>query len=288
MQTWAIIYNPTSGSHKPHKLEAVQELLRKHGVRTALHPTTHPGHATELARAVTGAERVVSYGGDGTLNEVANGLLGRDIPLMFVPGGTANGMAYEMGISRDPVKAVTALLAGRVAPLRPGMVGSRLFMLMAGFGFDANIVQLVSDGLKSRLGAWAYVINGFRALLHPKPLIRVETPGGGEHRGVWVVGARARRYGGMFFIHPRAGLSEHGLGVVVVSKAMIAPFAFTNLFFGTGFTNGGIILEEHGSFRVSAGEPVAAQVDGEYLGQGTEFEIRLSETPLPFCFPAER
>ncbi|MCZ6628715.1 MAG: YegS/Rv2252/BmrU family lipid kinase [SAR324 cluster bacterium] len=287
MQTWAIIYNPTSGRHSPSKLEAVQELLHGHEVRAALHPTTYAGHATEIARTVTGVERVLSYGGDGTLNEVAGGLLGRDIPLMFVPGGTANAMAYELGIPRDPVKAVTALLQGEPRPIRPGQVGGRVFMLMVGFGFDATIVKLVSVGVKAKLGAMAYVVNGFRALLHPKPEILVETPLG-TLRGVWVVGARARRYGGMFYVHPRAALTRPDLGVVVVNKAMIAPFAFTNLIFGTRFTNGGIRLEDHSAFRISCEEPVAAQVDGEYLGEGTSFAVGISQQTLLFCLPVRK
>lgn len=287
MQTWAIIYNPTSGRHSPSKLEAVQELLHGHGVRTALHPTAYAGHATAIARTVTGVERVLSYGGDGTLNEVAGGLLGRGIPLMFVPGGTANAMAYELGIPRDPVKAVAALLQGEPRPISPGLVDGRVFMLMAGFGFDATIVKLVTAEFKARLGAMAYVVNGFRALLHPKPEIRVETPLG-TLRGVWVVGARSRRYGGMFFVHPRAALTRPELGVVVVNKAMIAPFAFTNLIFGTRFSNGGIRLEEHATFSISCEEPVAAQVDGEYLGEGKRFEISISRQTLPFCLPARR
>ncbi len=285
MKSWAIIYNPTSGSFSPERLEAVQRALHDHGVRAVPHPTGHAGHATELARQVNGVERVLSYGGDGTLNEVANGLLGRDLPLMFIPGGTANAMAYEMGVPRDPVRAARALVAARPVPIRPGRVGSRAFLLMAGFGFDARAVYLVTEALKARLGWAAYVWTGLRALFHAKPELRVRTPEGAEHRGVWVVGARSRRYGGMFTVHPRAGLSRPALGLVVVSKAMIAPFALSNLALGTGFSNGGMRLEEHRSFTVSGEAPFHAHVDGDYLGKGTSFEIGLAERTLPFCLP---
>jgi YegS/Rv2252/BmrU family lipid kinase len=288
MKNWAIIYNPTSGSFRPERLEALERTLHEHGVRARLHPTEHAGHAMELGRAVNGIEQVLSYGGDGTLNEVANGLLGRGLPLMFVPGGTANAMAYELGIPRDPSHAVRAMVGGRTIALRPGRVGSRAFMLMAGFGFDATAVYMVTDRLKGRLGALAYIWTGVGALFRAKPELRVKTPEGVEHRGVWVVGARARRYGGMFSVHPRAGLQRPGLGMVVVSKAMIAPFALTNLAFGTGFTGPGMRLEEHAGFRVRCEEPFHAHVDGDYLGQDTAFEIGLSQETLPFCIPPER
>lgn len=288
MKNWAIIYNPTSGSFRPDRLEALQRVLHERGVKTATHATARPGHATELGRQISGVERVVCYGGDGTLNEVANGLLGRGLPLMFVPGGTANAMAYELGIPRDPVGAALALLEAKPVEIRPGRVGSRLFMLMAGFGFDATAVYLVSKGLKSRLGALAYICTGVRALFLAKPQLNVATAGGGEQRGVWVVAARGRKYGGMFTIHPRAGLSNPKLGTVVVSGAMIAPFALTNLAFGTGFSGRGMRLEEHSGFRVHSDEPFHAHVDGDYLGRDTSFEIGLAEQTLPFCIPERR
>ncbi len=288
MTTWAIIYNPTSGGFRPERLEALRGALRERGVETEPHASTYAGHAIELGREVAGVERVISYGGDGTLNEVANGLMGRDLPLMFVPGGTANSMAHELKIPCDPVGAALALLDAEPVAIHPGRVGERLFMLMVGFGFDATAVYLVSKGLKSRLGALSYICTGVRALFHPKPCLRVETPSAPAQEGVWVVGARARRYGGMFSIHPRAGLTNPNLGTVVVSKAMIAPFALTNLAFGTGLSGAGMRLGEHTRFRVSSREPFHAHVDGDYLGAGTQFEVRVSEQPLRFCMPRGR
>ncbi|MEE8433833.1 MAG: diacylglycerol kinase family protein, partial [bacterium] len=234
---------------------------------------------------VTGVERVISHGGDGTLNEVANGLIGRGIPLMFLPGGTANAMAYELGIPLNPVMAARALLGSEPQPVYPGQVGNRIFMLMAGFGFDALIVYLVGKRLKSWLGAASYLLTGVRALAHHKPEIRVLTPDGEGLRGHWVVAARSRRYGGMLKVHPRAAMHNPDLGLVVVKKSMIVPFALTNLVFGTGFTGRGMVLQEHPRFRVTAEQPLYVHVDGDYIGMGTEFEVSICERALPFCFP---
>ena len=291
MATWAIINNPTSGSFRPDRLAAAVSVLRAEGIEVQQHPTERPGHATELAASLTGVERILAHGGDGTLNEVANGMLQRkgagagDVALAFLPGGTANGMAFELGLPRNPAKAAQQLLKARPQPVRPGMVNGRAFLLMAGFGFDGLAVYMVGKAVKSRLGAAAYLVMGVRALWHPKPVMRVTLPDGRQHQGVWVVGSRGRRYGGMFFIHPKAALQAPDMGVTVVSKAMIAPFAFTHMLTGHGWRGGGINLPTAPNFRVESETPVYVQVDGEYLGQGNRFEVTQSETALSFCMP---
>ena len=284
MTTWAIIYNPTSGSFRQNRLEAVGDILRGQGIHATLLATERGGHATELARSVEGVDCILSHGGDGTLNEVANGMLGREVPLGFLPGGTANAMAFELGLPRNPVRAIHRLLEMRPEPVHPGMVGDRAFMLMAGFGFDAQAVYMVKGAVKARLGAMAYLAMGVRALFHPKPLLTVTLPDGGTSHGVWVVGSRGRRYGGMFFIHPRAALNAAELGVTVVSKAMIAPFAFTHLLLGHGWRGGGIAMPTAGEFHVVAQQPVPVHVDGDHLGHGTSFRVSQSAQAINFLF----
>lgn len=288
MTPWALIYNPTSGGFAESRLEAVCRALQGVGIQPRLLATAHPGHATELAREAEGVEGVISLGGDGTLNEVANGLLGRELPLMFLPGGTANTMAYELGIPRDPVRAVPVMAAAWPRPVRPGLVGERAFLLMVGFGLDALAVYLVTGTLKKRLGALAYLWTGLWAQMRPAARLRVECPGGEELTGAWVVGARARRYGGPFSIHPRAGLTRPELGLVAVSRAMTAPFALTNMAMGMGLSTAGMRLKSLEGFTVSAPEPFHAQVDGEHLGQQTEFKVALSEQELLLCIPGRK
>ena len=285
MTTWAVIYNPTSGSFSEKKLEAALRIWREGGVETRVYPSRYAGHVTILAREISGVERVVAHGGDGTLNEVANGVMGRGLPLVFLPGGTANSMAWEIGMPRDAVRAAKVLLNGRPVPVFPGEVGGRVFLLMAGFGFDGTVVYLVTKRLKSWLGPASYLVTGVRALFHPKPEVRVVTPGG-PLAGHWVVAARARRYAGMFKVHPRAGLLKPELGLVVVSKAMIAPFSLSNLAFGTRFTAPGMALEDHARFRIEADQPLHLHVDGDYVGRRMEFEVGIARQAIPFCFPA--
>lgn len=285
MARWALIFNPTAGRFTPRTFDALQLELRRLGVTPLPMPTHHPGHATQLAAAVERVERVAVYGGDGTLNEVANGLAGRDLPLVFLPGGTANVMAHELGLPHDPVRAAAALVHAEPRPVRPGRIGKRLFLLMAGLGFDGEAVSRVSVEWKARIGKGAYVWAGLRTLLSRSPALTVRTPGGTERTAAWAVAARAKRYGGRFAIHPRAGLEQPALGLTLVRRWGLLPFVAGNLGLGLPWAAPGASFGESTEIEVRAESPIHVQVDGDYLGSGTEFRIDLAEAAIPFCFP---
>ncbi len=282
---WSIIYNPTSGTFREQTLEQIQRTLRDAGVRSEAIGTTHAGHATELSRALTGTDRVACYSGDGTLNEVATGLIGRDLPIAFLPGGTANVMAHELGLPRDPVRAALALLRGRPRPVRPGRVGARLFLLMAGLGFDAAAVSLVSPRMKAWAGRGAYVWAGVRALFEAGPDLRV-TGTGEPLMARWVVAARARRYGGPFVVHPRAGLEAPALGIAAIGAGHVLPFLVANLGLGAARSRTGRWLLQATRLVVESEQPVHLQVDGDYRGQALRFEIGIADQAVQLCFPA--
>lgn len=284
MTRWALIYNPIAGRFRPERLEAVCRALADQGVHIEPLRCEAPGHATELAAAVQGVERVVVYGGDGTLNEAAQGLLGRGLPLAFLPGGSANSMARELGLPREPVAAARALLGSRVVPVQPGHVDGRSFLMMAGFGFDGLAIHLISRGLKNRLGSVGYILTGFRCLVHRHPTLRVEA-NGVERRAIWAVAARCGHYAGVLRIHPRAALTAEALGLVAVNGWMLVPFGIGRLLLRLPVRGPGLALEEHRAFRIRADEPVHAHLDGDYYRQGTEFDVGLESRPLPFCFP---
>jgi diacylglycerol kinase family enzyme len=130
--------------------------------------TARPGHAIDLTReaVLDGVEIVAALGGDGTVNEVANGLAGTDVPMAIVPGGMANVFARSLGIPDDAM-AATRLLVGATGSPRPvtlGVVGDRYFTTNCGVGLDAAIVRRVEEhqGSKKRFGDWYFVWTGLR------------------------------------------------------------------------------------------------------------------------------
>jgi diacylglycerol kinase (ATP) len=287
VETWALICNPTAGTFRPRLLEAVQRTLHGQGVETRLLATERPGHATELAREVSGVARVAVYGGDGTLREAAVGLLGRALPLVFLPGGTANVMAHELGLPQHPVLAALAGLRGRPHPVRPGRVNGRPFLLMAGIGFDGESVRTVNGRLKDWVGKGAYVWSALRTLLRPLPPLRMELEGEAL-QGAWLVVARAAHYGGPFVVHPQAGLLQERLGLVMVRRGSLLPFLLLNLGLGWHRRSRGVALRWLREGRLECEQPVPLQVDGDYVGSETAFSLDVCGESVQLCFPAER
>ena len=148
------IYNPTSGGgHFRRDVPLIVESLGVLGFDVDKAPTERAGHATELAAAAVaaGVEVVCAIGGDGTVNEVVNGMAGSDVPLAVIPTGTVNVLAIELGIPLDPPDACRLAAAGHVIAIDLGLAGDRYFALMAGAGVDAAVVSSLNPTLKRAL-----------------------------------------------------------------------------------------------------------------------------------------
>jgi diacylglycerol kinase (ATP) len=159
-----IVFNPVAGRRRAHLLWRVLDVLVANGVRLELAETCRAGHAELLTREAVGRGEpmVVAAGGDGTIAEVANGLIGSGARLGVIPLGTANVLAHELGLPFSPKAVAAALAFGRTTTLWPGVAssaqGSRLFVQMLGVGFDAHVVHRVSFPMKRLLGKGAYVL----------------------------------------------------------------------------------------------------------------------------------
>ena len=172
MERCSIIRNPASRRQaKPARLEAAIEILRDAGWTVTVTTTSHAGQATQLAReaAANNTDVVIANGGDGTINEIVNGLAGSNTALAVIPGGTANVWAHESRIPKDPAKAVRIVLEGDRRRVDLGVANGRYFLLMAGIGLDAAIIPRVNPWLKRRTGALAYILTGLLTALRTKP-----------------------------------------------------------------------------------------------------------------------
>ena len=167
----AIIYNPVARglSRRRHLLQRTIGLLAQQGIEARLVATTGPGSAAAQARQQieAGCDLIIVAGGDGTINEAANGMLHTGVPLAILPGGTANVLAREMRLADAHWKSGGGDLrscsrAGlrRVLFAADGS-GSRSFLCMAGAGLDAEIVYRLNLDLKAAAGKLAYYLGGF-------------------------------------------------------------------------------------------------------------------------------
>jgi YegS/Rv2252/BmrU family lipid kinase len=220
-----VIFNPVAGMRRASLLWRVLDVLVANGIRIELTETHRPGHAAALAReaASGGAPLVVAAGGDGTIAEVANGLLGSSARLGVIPLGSANVMAHELGLPFEPRAVAAALAFGRTRPIWPGVAhaaeGSRLFVQMLGVGFDAQVVHHLPILLKRTLGRAAYVVQTLRelALYHFTPIhLRLD---GEETQAASVIVSKGRLYGGRFMLAPTACAAEPGFSVVLFDHA---------------------------------------------------------------------
>jgi diacylglycerol kinase (ATP) len=200
-------------------------VLVANGVRIELAETHRAGHAEALAReaACRGAQMVVAAGGDGTIAEVANGLMGSPARLGVIPLGTANVMAHEMALPFEPRSVAAALSFGRTRPLWPGVArtddASRLFVQMLGVGLDAQVVHNLPVPLKRALGRSAYAFQTLREIaFYPYRPVRVRLDGE-ETQAASVIVSKGRLYGGRFMLAPAACAGEPGFSVVLFDRA---------------------------------------------------------------------
>ncbi len=190
-----VIGNPAAGSSGPSVIRSVAACLRRYVRRVEVGMTRARGDAESLCREAVraGAGMVVAAGGDGTINEVVNGLSSSGVPLGVIPLGTVNVLAHENGIPTDPERACRLLLSGRPHAVHLGMAGARHFVLTAGAGFDAMAIQCASGSPQRRPGTSAHIAVGLRSLIWTRtPILTVTGPGMPPMTGTGIV-IRPRR-----------------------------------------------------------------------------------------------
>ena len=286
-------YNPVSGGGRavrPGVMAAVARVLGEHGHAVEVEATVGPGSAGEQARAAVrrGVELIVACGGDGTVHDTLQGLVGAGEagdsgPVLGVlPMGSANALARHLGLATDPVRAARQLAGFRVCRVPVGCVetarGSRYFTVMAGAGPSGSLVYGMLPGAKRRLGRMAYyaraiwlvATRGFPAF----ELVWTDAADGIEHQAK-VVGAMAVRIGslgGLFHrLAPACDVHEAHLSVVGVRPPgwLGLPAWFAGSWVRRGWAGPLVMRAETAEFSIVPEEgsrAVQVQADGEWLG----------------------
>ena len=286
-----IIVNPAAGGTRlsRRRLGRVVAALERRGCGVTLRRTgPRAGDAERLAReAAPEVEVIVAAGGDGTLNAVANGMAGAPPrPLAVLPLGTANVLAGEIGLPRDPEALAALIAAGPARPIWPGIVGDRLFLTVASSGFDAEIVAAVDPRLKRRVGRLAFAWAIIGGLWHHRGFELVVRTADAEYRAVTVIAAKSRRYAGRYVVAPRADLGEPILDLMLFQRggrlAVIRYLAA--LLRGHMARRDDIVFLRSREATVSAAEPYAVQADGEIVGH-LPMVFGVAERPLLLIRP---
>ena len=276
MKRALVILNPAArGAPSIEKLRDAINALE--GWEPSLTETSASGDAIDMARdaAQRGIEAVVACGGDGTMNEVANGLAGSETAMATIRGGTANVWAKEIGVPKKLSKAVSVIATGDVRTMDLGRAGDRYFLLMAGVGFDASILQRVSSGLKRRFGAIAYALPSIgRAFGHRAVDANLVTDGAAASSPLfWLLLGNTRNYAGVLNLTHMAQADDGLLDFCLLEHGGLPRLAWLALWalFKRHQNRAGVVYQKVGTVEVrTPGLPV--QIDGEYLG----------ETPMTF------
>lgn len=228
-----LIVNPVAGLRRGTRaVKHLVSILRKEGVEVDFHITRHRGHAIELSKEASrqGFDLVVAVGGDGTVNEVAEGLIGSKTPMGIVPWGSGNGLAFDLGIPPGLRKCTKILLHGVNEPLDICRFNGQHFVCTAGIGFNAEIAAKMNQS--SSRGFLKYVQLVIQESILFKPFrIRMKLNGDCLDIPVFMVTfANATQFGNHAHIAPRADMSDGLMDVVVVkpfSKILLPLVAFS-------------------------------------------------------------
>ncbi|MCA8829895.1 diacylglycerol/lipid kinase family protein [Hymenobacter pini] len=280
------ILNPTSGTNRTQDVPA---LLTRYataaGADFEIQLTQRAGHATELAReaAARGCRVVVAVGGDGTVNEVARGLLGTGAALGIVPRGSGNGLARHLRLPLDLPGAVRRACQPTFQRIDAGQINGYWFFCTAGLGFDAHVSKLFAQAGTRGLSTYVKVALREYRRYRPTP-VQVEL----ENRQLldthcYVLAfANAAQYGNNAYIAPQANIQDGLLDVCLIDALPMlrAVRVGVGLALGTLATSGGATYHTSRRVQVHAAQPLGFHVDGDYVADATEFAVELHPLAL--------
>jgi diacylglycerol kinase (ATP) len=268
MNKIAIIYNPNAGSAKIKKLLKIKERLSLKSSVT-IYDTQKPGDATSIAkRECKNFDIIVAAGGDGTINEVINGI---DIntKLGIIPLGTANILAIEAGIKNDIKSICKSIEKGVTKKIYISNINNKKFFLMAGIGYDGDIVHKMKPSLKKIFGKAMF---GFLGLLEffklKKYNIKVETESETAF-GNWVLVTNSKYYAGPYKITKSTSIFNDSIVCYVfndLSRLGFLYYIFLILFYGDLGRSTKITKIVSKNIKISSKEKINVQCDGEKYG----------------------
>lgn len=288
-----IINNPAARKSSVRKIESAAGLLTKKGYVSEIFLTEKSGDAEHLARRASDKNPflIVAAGGDGTINEVINGLVWSEIPLAILPLGTTNVLAKELAIPEYVEGAMEIALSKIPQKICLGKITfsdgissvSRYFSLMAGIGFDGKAVRDVNKLLKNMSGKAAYVISGLKKFIAYRPEKLTIIADGKEYTGYSVVIGNARKYGGHFHVTPDASLLDPLLQMCIFGgnkRTDLLRYVF-GVVRGTHLRNDDVlaVAAEHIEIKGCA----HVHIDGDYLGT-TPAEITVVKDAVRLVF----
>ena len=281
-----VILNPAArGDRAGHWRSRVERVARG----ATLRATSRIGEAELLARkaAREGFKRIVAAGGDGTINEVVNGLAGTTAALGLLPIGTVNVFATELGLPAGDLKQCWQIICdGRTRTIDLPSANGKHFVQLAGIGLDAQAVKETSVAFKRSFGPLSYLVSAAQIASRPPPHLVIESKGGPTIEGSFVLVGNGRLYGGPFPFFKRALIDDGLLDVVVFKRIGYLDIIryLQDVIFSSSISMPDLEYFQSKRLRVSSEEEVPVEVDGELIGN-CPVEFRMRERSLQVLAP---
>ena len=276
MRRIAVILNPAARSQRAERLRARIEAL---GEGAVLQATSRGGEAESLARAAVkeGFDTIVAAGGDGTVNEVVNGIAGTDAALGLLPLGTMNVFATELGLPVNDLDACWEIVQGNgTRRVDLPSANGKHFVQLAGVGFDAQVVQETSQAFKRSFGPLSYIVNAAQIAARPPPQLRIESENAVTQEGSFVLVGNGRLYGGPFPFFKQAVIDDGLFDVLVFKRLNYLEIVryMQDVIFSSQITSPEVEYFQTTSLRVTSESAVPVEIDGELIGNcPVDFQI---------------
>jgi len=268
-----VIANPTSGNGRCGKaIPEIQRILNEKGIRYSFFISRYSGYTEELARKAKGDgfQMVVACGGDGTVNEVVNGIVGTGIILGIIPMGRGGDLASNLAISKDIATAISNIHEGFFKNLDVVRVnGDRYYLGVGGIGFDSEVNRWVNEGLRFIRGKVAYTIAAIARIPVLKyKRVRISFDEGDFDGDILLVAfGNTRSYGGGMYITPDAEMDDGLLDICLIGKInrLRLLYVFPRVFRGTHTGVSGVMSYRSRHLSVESDTPLDLYGDGEFI-----------------------
>jgi YegS/Rv2252/BmrU family lipid kinase len=284
-----VIHNPNAGRETRRRYDATLSSLKRLGGSVEVIDTTRHGEGMRAAAKAARSGRfdaIVAAGGDGTVHDTAEGIIGRQVPLGIIPMGTSNVFAREINLPRSPAQLASTLVEGEARAIPVGQVNGCPFLFVVGIGFDAEAVRLFESAGRRTFGQASFVWPVLRALaVHKDRLLHVQTPRG-QADARWVIVTRTKRYAANLMLTPDADLNDPEFHVLRMAGSgplsrmiQLSALAVGQLRHGRGAS-----VERTSWVRIHGDQGTPVQIDGEVLGT-LPLEIKRHTGQLRVVFP---
>ena len=276
-----VILNPTAGN-----LETVrdcQDRVESIVGRMPIRITSHAGEAEVLARRAVeeGFGRVVAAGGDGTVNQIANGIAGSTAALGILPMGTVNVFAMELGLPANLERCWEIIRSGNVRWVDLPSANGKYFVQLGGIGLDAQAVKETTVAFKRSLGPLSYLISAAHIAARQPPQLFIESEDAHVREGSFVLVGNGRLYGGPFPFFKQAAIDDGLLDVVVFKRLGILEIIkyLHDVVFSSDIRVPEVEYFQTRDLRVSSDQDVPMELDGELAGK-CPVDFRMHEKAL--------